>query len=171
MNRDPAKTSGNVAPDLAVNNPGFIDGLWKHLDASFRQEAERRLAASIRRQATPKWIIAADFCVRDQARPNDAFAFVILPAGDRLRQTNALLQGLPNKDLKETRQIVIKRALRGGHAFTFCFAADRDRRLFENAEQARLSLDHVAMMEAWKNADQCSERCCHANDSAHPFDE
>ena len=141
-------------------NRYFVDGLWAHLDAAFKPEAERRLARFVQRQATTKWIVAADFCVRDHSRPNDSFAFVILPAGDKLRQTNALLAELPRKDLKETRLIdpAIKRALCGGRAFTVCIVADRERRLYADAESARLGLDQtIAMMEAWKNADERSE--------------
>jgi hypothetical protein len=152
-----AGPSGAATKD---DSRSFVDGLWVHLDAAFKPEAERRLAHFVRRQATTKWIIAADFCVRDQSRPNDSFAFVILPAGDRLRQTNALLSGLPRKDLKETRRIdpAIKRALCRGPVFTFCFVADRERRLYGDAKAARCSLDQtIAMMEAWKNADECSE--------------
>jgi hypothetical protein len=142
------------------DNRYFVDGLWAHLDASFKPEAERRLARFVQRQAATKWIVAADFCVRDQSRPNDSFAFLILPAGDKLRQTNALLSGLPRKDLKETRRIdpAIKRALCGGRTFTICFVADRERRLYADAESARHGLDQtISMMEAWKNADECSE--------------
>ena len=138
----------------------FIDGLWAHLDAAFRPETWRRLAKFVQRNSTSKWIIAADFCVRDQARPNDSFAFVILPAGDKLRQTHALLRELPDKDLKETKRIdpAIKRALRDGRAFTVCFVADRERRLYSSAEDARFSLDQtIEIMKAWKNADECSE--------------
>jgi hypothetical protein len=41
---------------------------------------------------------------------------------------------------------------------TFCFVADRERRLYADAESARRSLDQtIAKMEAWKNADECSE--------------
>jgi hypothetical protein len=138
----------------------FVDGLWAHLDASFKSEAERRLARFVQRQATTKWIMAADFCIRDHSRPNDSFAFVILPGGDKLRQTNALLSGLPRKDLKETKLIdpAIKRALRGGQAFTICVVADRERRLYADAASARRGLDQtIEMMENWKNADECSE--------------
>jgi hypothetical protein len=38
------------------------------------------------------------------------------------------------------------------------FVADRERRLYADAESARRSLDQtIAKMEAWKNADECSE--------------
>ncbi len=71
-----------------------------------------------------------------------------------------LLQELPDKDLKDTKRIdpAITRALRGGRAFTFCFVADRERRLYADAETARRGLDQtIVMMESWKNADNCSE--------------
>ena len=140
--------------------PSFVDSFWEHLDAAVRIEAERRLAEFVRRQNTSKWIIAADFCIRDQTRPNDSFAFVILPAGDKFRQTQALLGELPSSDLKDARRIhpALKRALTDGRAFTFCFVADRERRLYVDAEAARRSLDEsIAMMEQWENAYECGE--------------
>ncbi len=150
----------NRSSSADSQEPGFVDALWAHLDAAYRYEAERRLAEFVRRQATSKWIISTDFCIRDNSRPNDLFAFVILPAGDRLRQTHALLAELPYRDLKETKRIhpAITRALRGGRAFTFCFVADRERRLYTDVGMARNGLDQtIAMMKAWKNADECLE--------------
>jgi hypothetical protein len=83
---------------------------------------------------------------------------VILPAGDKFRQTQALLRELPPSDLKDVRRIppAMKRALREGRAFTFCFVADRDRRLYRDAAIARLSIEaSIASMERWVNADNC----------------
>ena len=122
--------------------------------------AWRRLAEFVQRQATSKWIIATDFCIRDAARPNNSFAFVLLPAGDRRGQTNALLGELPNKDLKRARTIdpAMKRALRDGRAFTICFVADRERRLYRDAQAARSSLDQmIENAQRWKNAADCAK--------------
>jgi hypothetical protein len=158
MTDDPIELSSSVTPSAGPN--GFVDGLWAHLDAAFRPGAWRRLAEFVQRQATSKWIIATDFCIRDAARPNDSFAFVLLPAGDRRGQTNALLGELPNKDLKRARTIdpAMKRALRDGRAFTICFVADRERRLYRDAQAARSSLDQmIENAQRWKNAADCAK--------------
>lgn len=158
MTDDPIELSSSVTPSAGPN--GFVDGLWAHLDAAFRPGAWRRLAEFVQRQATSKWIIATDFCIRDAARPNNSFAFVLLPAGDRRGQTNALLGELPNKDLKRARTIdpAMKRALRDGRAFTICFVADRERRLYRDAQAARSSLDQmIENAQRWKNAADCAK--------------
>jgi hypothetical protein len=107
-----------------------------------------------------KWIIATDFCVEDLVRPNDSFAFVILPAGERFSETNAFLEKIPKRDLKQVKRTPqsIIRLLRKGREFSICFVADRARRLFSDADLARRSLDEtIAMMKNWKNASECND--------------
>lgn len=134
--------------ELEPADGAIVDALWKHLRAAFGHDVTRKLTKFVNRQAASKWIIAADFCIRDVKRPNDSFAFVILPAGKRQGQTDALLKGLPSSDLKSSKRIdpSIKRALTKGNTFTICFVADRDRRLYATAEQARASLDRTLEM-------------------------
>ncbi|MCW2273829.1 hypothetical protein GJ654_08455 [Rhodoblastus acidophilus] len=139
---------------------GFVNALWAHLDAAIQPWVEKRLRSFAKRHGVLKWIISTDFCIRDQHRPNDSFAFVILPADEKFEETQDLLRGLPSRDLKDVKRIPaeIKDALRRGRAFTFCFVADRDRRLYVDVEAARRSLDDtIAMAEHWANAGRCGE--------------
>ncbi len=143
----------NIA-DEAAPLDGWVDGFWHHLDAAAAPYVEKRFAAFVRQRAVSKWIIATDFCIRDQSRPNDALVFVVLPAGDRYEETLRMLEALPARDLKDVSRIpaAIQRVLTDGRVFTFCLVADRHRRLFENAAQARTALDDsIAIVEAMKH--------------------
>jgi hypothetical protein len=138
-------------------SPSFVDGLWKQLQDAFAPHAEKRLARFIRQRHVTKWIIAADFCVEDLGRPNDSFAFVILPAGERFEETQDFLRRIPKRDLKQVKRAPqsIVRLLRKGRVFSICFVADRERRLFTDASWARRSMDEtIAMMKSWKNASE-----------------
>ncbi|MGE5539423.1 MAG: hypothetical protein ACM30I_12460 [Gemmatimonas sp.] len=134
----------------------FVDELWTLLDRSVAPRAEKRLAAFIRQRNVSKWIIATDFCIADQSRPHDSFAFVIFPAGDEFDATQQLLQRGPRRDLKSVKRIPssLRRMLHKGRVFSFCFIADRKRRLFLDAKVARASIEEsIAMMQRWENAD------------------
>lgn len=140
--------------------PSFVDSLWRQLLETFAPAAEKRLARFLRQRNVSKWVIATDFCVEDAARPNDSFAFVILPAGERFEETNNLLRKIPPKDLKQVKKVPqsIVRLLRKGRVFSVCFVADRHRRLFADANIARQSIDDtISMMKKWQNADQCRD--------------
>lgn len=141
-----------------MTSPSFVDGLWKQLRDAFEPYAERRLARFVRQRGVTKWIIATDFCIDDSARPNDSFAFVILPAGDRFAQTHDFLSRIPQRDLKQVKRIPqsISRLFRDGRVFSVCFVGDRERRLFPDASWARRSVDDtIAMMKDWNNAAEC----------------
>src|SRR4029077_2712086 len=143
-----------------MTSPSFVDGLWKQLQDAFAPYAEKRLARFIRQRNVKKWIIATDFCVEDLGRPNDSFAFVILPAGERFSETQDFLRRIPKRDLKEVKRAPqsIIRLLRKGRVFSICFVADRQRRLFADADWARRSVDHtIAMMKNWKNASESGD--------------
>lgn len=152
--------SDGIEEAVAIDEPtpSFVDGLWLHLQAAVSPLAEKRLAAFARQRGVTKWIIATDFCIRDKSRPNDSFAFVIFPAGQKLEETNKMLAGLPARDLKDVKRIPpsLERILRKGRVFTFSFVADCFRRLFLSPDVARRSIDDtIAMMEKWENARAC----------------
>jgi hypothetical protein len=138
---------------------GFVDSLWQHLGSSTSKNVENKFSRFLKQRNVTKWIISTDFCIDDKARAKDAFAFVIFPAGDQLDSTVDRLARIPNRDLKEVRSrpsSQIKRLLRKGKVFTFCFLSDRANKLFVDAAAARTCLDNsISMMEAWENADQC----------------
>jgi hypothetical protein len=143
-----------------MNSPSFVDGLWKQLQDTFAPHAEKRLARFARQRNVTKWVIATDFCVEDLQRPNDSFAFVIFPAGERFAETQDFLSKVPKRDLKEVKRIPesIIRLFRRGRIFSICFVADRGRRLFLDADTARRSIDDsISMMKNWKNAAECQD--------------
>ncbi len=147
---DPYKMSQN----------SFIDAFWSQLEAAVGPHAEKRLAAFVSQHGVRKWIIATDFCIRDKDRPNDSFAFVVFPAGERLAEVQKQLLRLPARDLKDVKKIPesIIRFFKSGRVFTFCFAADRVRRLFLDPDAARRSIDDtISMIKNWKNADACQK--------------
>lgn len=140
--------------------PSFVDVLWSQLQQAFSPVAEKRFARFIRQRGADKWIIATDFCTGDSTRPNDSFAFVIIPAGDRFTEIQEDLKRIPPRDLKDVKRIPksVVRLLRKGRVFSICFVADRLRKLFPDAETARRSIDDtITMMKNWENASEADE--------------
>jgi hypothetical protein len=142
-------------------DPSFVDILWDQLNSAAAFRAERRFARFVRQRAVTKWVIATDFCIGDPNRPYDSFAFVVFPAGEQLDETVNRLSRIPPRDLKAVRRrpsSKIIRILRKGKVFSFCFVADKSRRVFADAQAARQGIDEtIKLMEAWENADECRD--------------
>jgi hypothetical protein len=80
--------------------PGFVDDIWMRLDAALSPQAETQFAAFANIHNVKKWVIATDFCIRDQIRPNDTFAFVVFPAGEKWAGTTELVAASPKTILR-----------------------------------------------------------------------
>lgn len=84
------------------------------------------------RPRTTKWIIGADFALRDKSRPNDCFAFSIIPYEEGYEAYKARAgRNLP-KDLKNSRTLTSEGAawLRNPAAFHILIPINRDRVFF-----------------------------------------
>lgn len=81
-----------------------------------------------------KWLIVADYCVRDSTRPMDCFAFSIVPWDESfLRMQTAIRRDLP-RDLKKKKILNPDelRVLRGSDWFHLCFVTDNKPPIFSD---------------------------------------
>jgi hypothetical protein len=83
--RDAVRT-GPLAAAYAVRWSGeppppeqFVDMLVEYLFAAIDGAARDAFTAFVTAAGRTKWIIAADFCIADDTRPNDVFAFTVFP--------------------------------------------------------------------------------------------
>ncbi|MHB9100122.1 MAG: hypothetical protein ACYC2E_01190 [Sulfuricella sp.] len=80
----------------------FLNALFDNFDKSAINDFRNFLEEN---PQVKKWQIAADFCLHDKERPNNAFAFTIIPYDDYHDVLKAEIQGALPKDLKKTRDI------------------------------------------------------------------
>lgn len=81
-------------------------GLIKTFFKTFDSGAKEEFAAFVARQpAQASWLIAADYVVNNKSRPNDVFAFSIMPNSQGLPALqDRIRQALP-RDIKKTRSL------------------------------------------------------------------
>lgn len=94
----------------------LISAFFETFDGSARADLARFMA---RFPDTGTWLIAADYVVSDKGRPNDVFAFSILPYAEELNALRRrLADGLP-RDIKATRDFTSSagRTLRAPNVF------------------------------------------------------
>ncbi|WP_142811830.1 hypothetical protein [Tepidiphilus olei] len=80
----------------------FLGALFETLDKSAIDDFRAFLAANA---GVTKWQIAADYCLHDQSRPNNAFAFSVIPYDDYLDVLKGEIRDALPKDLKKTKSI------------------------------------------------------------------
>lgn len=81
-----------------------------------------------------KWMIAADYCIGDKTRPNDVFAFTLIPYDDHLDTLKReITNSLPN-DIKGTKTITGNAVsfLKSGRRFHFAFVFNETPKVFNN---------------------------------------
>ena len=95
-----------------------------------------------KRPATTKWIIAADFALRDKTRANDCFAFSIIPYETAYERYKSLISKRLPKDLKKSRTLTEDSAelLSDGHAFHVVVPINRDRVFFHSPDESELAV-------------------------------
>lgn len=94
------------------------------------------------RPNTEKWIIGADFALRDKSRPNDCFAFSIIPYEPESVDYRTLVERQLPKDIKHSRTLTSEGAalLRNPAAFHILVPINRDR-VFFNAPDGQTEKD------------------------------
>jgi hypothetical protein len=103
-----------------------------------------------------RWYIASDFCLHDDTRPNDVFAYSVFAHDAHFVERAREIQSIFPRDLKKTNSVSgeMMDYLRFGRRFHFAFIVNKDRRLFADAVGARAAIDEsLAMMRNYKDAD------------------
>ncbi|MEY2563610.1 MAG: hypothetical protein QOH88_1803 [Verrucomicrobiota bacterium] len=81
-----------------------------------------------------KWMIAADYCLHDKARPNNAFVFSLIPYDDWFGALRDEIRSALPRDLKRTKTVerTATDFLASDRRFHIAFLLDRDPILFTN---------------------------------------
>lgn len=106
----------------------LISAFFETFDGSARADLARFIE---RFPETKTWLIAADYVVGDKGRPNDVFAFSLLPYAEELNALRSRLAvGLP-RDIKATRHFTpsASRTLRAPYVFHVPVVLPKDRLL------------------------------------------
>lgn len=110
-----------------------------------------------------RWIISSDYCLRDNTRPNDCFAFSIIPFEDNLSDIQARIRAALPKDIKNTRYLpqAAVDLLTDPRTFHLVIVVPKDRDVFNNGpgsdpleisrDVARLTLEAARDMERGDN--------------------
>jgi len=121
------------------------------------QQSEDAFITFLAARGSTKWMIATDWCIRDDTRHNDAFAFTIFPYDAEFAAIQADINKTLPKDIKNVKVVDgdMARLLKSDRRFTFCFIPRRDRRLFADLATAQKGMDYtIGMMKAWIDADK-----------------
>lgn len=113
---------------------------------------------------TTKWIVAADFALRDKNRPGDCFGFTIFPCHQWPKDIEADIKSHLPRDLKDGRTLdaTASQWMRSGRHFQLAVPMNRKRTFYGNGpgekpaavarESIRMTLE--AMVTAERSADQ-----------------
>ena len=104
---------------------------------------------------TNRWLLFSDYVLQHPGRPNDAFVFSVLPAGDYLPALTADFQGIAKKDFKDIQEVSepMLRLLSDKRLFTFCFVVDPTRVITRNVSIVQGMLDrNIARLVAKPDA-------------------
>ena len=95
-------------------------------------------------QKTTKWIIAADFVLRDKSRPSDCFAFTIIPYDLYLEDFSQEVQKHLPKDMKKSKTLDASGAawLRNPRHFHVLIPMRQDRIFYSNGPDTK-SIDVI----------------------------
>lgn len=135
----------------------FVDVLVEHLFAALEGAARDAFTAFVTAAGQTKWLIAADFCIADNTRPNDVFAFSVFPYDANFSVLAKEIALVFPKDLKNTPSITDEMIafLRSRRRFHFVFVVNKNRKILANLDEARAAIERsIAMMSAYNDADQ-----------------
>lgn len=129
----------------------FIKNIFTTFDGSAINEFRAFLENN---RGVKKWMIAADYCIHDTNRPNNAYAFTIIPYDaypDQLKQE--INASLP-KDLKKTKKIdeAARDFLNHPRRFHIGFVLQGDPAVFNNGDDTpplTVARQSVAATLAW----------------------
>lgn len=111
----------------------LINTLFDCFDKSARKDFRAYLASN---SEVKKWQIAADFCLHDKERPNDTFAFSLIPYDAYPQELFQEIKNKVPKDLKKTRDVPDASIafLRESRRFHFAFILSEQATIFDNGD-------------------------------------
>ena len=127
--------------------------------STISQGIEAHFADHMERHRATRWLVFSDYVLRQPNRPNDVFAFTLMPGGKELESLIAEFPVIATRDFKDVRTVSesMLTLLCDERLFTICFIANPSRRITRNVATLRGMLDQtIAMMERWQDAN------CHA---------
>lgn len=125
--------------------------ILKALFETFDQSARTAFQGFLNRNAgVTKWFISADYCLHDPTRPNNVFAFSVIPYNNHFDELKREIRESLPKDLKKTKAITdaAKQLLVDPMRFHFAFMFKSPPKVFYDAaglkpiDLARTSIGH-----------------------------
>lgn len=134
----------------------FTDIVAEQLDAIFVGEIEDALLQFVVTHQTDRWLIFSDYVINDKTRPNNVYAYSILPAGIYLDALMQMVKLHAVADLKKSKDLRdgMRSLLNDPRIFSFCFVVEGKGLLPNNDKEVvrMLSETHRAMKN-WKDAE------------------
>jgi hypothetical protein len=138
---------------------GFVDMIVEHVLSAFdygQPSLYQNFAEFVAASGQTKWLLSADFCLHDDTRPNDVFAFTVFPYDADFEAINAEIMAVFPRDAKSTRDITpdMIAFLRSHRRFHFAFVVNRDRLFLPDVESARQAIDvTIDIMSRYKDVE------------------
>jgi hypothetical protein len=107
-------------------------------------------ARYIKDHRTDRWLLFSDYVLKQPHRPNDVFAFTIVPGGHYLAALTRDFEATARRDFKDIKSVSepMVRLLSDPRLFSFCFIVDPSRVLTRNVAAVRGMLDRtIARLE------------------------
>jgi hypothetical protein len=110
----------------------------------------------IKDHRTDRWLLFSDYVLKQPHRPNDVFAFTLVPGGNYLPAFTRDFEATARRDFKDVKSVSepMIRLLSDPRLFSFCFIVDPSRVLTRNVAAVRGMLDwSIARLEMKKDKD------------------
>lgn len=129
--------------------------ITEHLESTLSIHAEAIFADYVKSMGVDRWIIVSDYVLGTSDRPNDTFAFSIIPGGIHYESLDSAIRAAAIKDLKDIKDVrkPMLNLMADSRLFTFCFIVAPDRVVTRNVEFFREMIDaSITAMGHWHDA-------------------
>lgn len=129
-------------PDLDADaNIGSM--IFEALDVAVGGEIQSRFERYVQAHVTDRWLIFSDYVLGQRQRPNDVFAFTLIPGGDYFAGAMRAFEAKAKRDFKDVKSVSepMMELLRDPRLFSFCFVVDPSRRVTQSAAKICSMLD------------------------------
>jgi hypothetical protein len=123
-----------MTPDLDPDaNIGSM--IFDALDVGVSGKIQSQFDRYVRSYTTDRWLIFSDYVLGQRERPNDVFAFTLMPGGDYFTGAMGALKAKAKRDFKDVKDVSepMMELLRDPRLFSFCFIVDPSKRVTQNA--------------------------------------
>jgi hypothetical protein len=145
---------GKATPAVEEYSIGMA--IFDALRTQFTSEFASAFARFVTSHHTDRWLLFSDYVLSAPGRPNDVFAFTILPAGVYLESLTSDFQAFARRDFKDIKTVDERMLtlLSDPRAFTFSFLLDPERTVTRGAASLRGMLDRsIARLRAKRDAE------------------